>query len=89
VVISINGLAGLKLRLVVPITGWKPAFASVPWLVQIDPSTQSGLTKSSVANPLQTRSLALERFNRKLGVLEAEALEDIVLSLGAIVNHPL
>jgi len=78
----------LKLRLVVPITGWKPMFASVPWLIQLQPSAQNGLTKVSTANPLQTRSIALERFNDQLGVLEAERLEAVILALGVVVQYP-
>ncbi|PSB25234.1 type II toxin-antitoxin system PemK/MazF family toxin [Stenomitos frigidus] len=71
IVISADDLTRLKLRLVIPITGWKPTFASVPWLIQLEPSTHNGLTKVSTANPLQTRSIALERFNVQLGMLEA------------------
>jgi mRNA interferase MazF len=62
VVISADGLIGLRVRLVVPITAWKASFSSIPWLVQITPSPQNGLTKISAANPLQTRSVSLERF---------------------------
>jgi mRNA interferase MazF len=86
VLISADGLAGLKLRLVVPITGWKPAFSDIPWLVQIHPSVQNGLTKVSAANPLQTRSVSVERFSEKVGVLEAETLEEVILALEIIVR---
>ncbi|HEY9747384.1 MAG TPA: type II toxin-antitoxin system PemK/MazF family toxin [Allocoleopsis sp.] len=86
ILISADGLAGLKLRLVVPITGWKPAFANIPWLVQISPSRQNGLNKVSAANSLQTRSVSVERFSHKVGVLEAETLEEVVLALEIIVR---
>ncbi len=49
IVISADGLVGLRLRLVVPLTGWKPAFASYAWLVQINPSQGNGLSKVSAA----------------------------------------
>lgn len=62
IVLSADGLSGLNLRLVVPITGWKAVFASITWIVQLTPSSQNGLTKVSAANPLQTRSVSLERF---------------------------
>ena len=88
IVISANELGGLRFRLVVPISGWKPAFAAIPWLVQLRPSSQNGLSKTSVANPLQTRSVSLERFAGKLGVLGEEGLEQVVLSLGVVVQHP-
>ncbi|MFH7027950.1 MAG: type II toxin-antitoxin system PemK/MazF family toxin [Heteroscytonema crispum UTEX LB 1556] len=58
IVISANGLAGLRLRLVVPITGWKNSFLSFPWVVQIAPSSSNALTKLSPTNALQTRSVS-------------------------------
>jgi len=88
VVISADGLIGLRLRLVVPITTWKPSFSSIPWLVQITPSPENGLTKISAANPLQTRSVSLERFSEQLGVLEETTLDEIVLALGIVVQYP-
>jgi mRNA interferase MazF len=87
-VISRDDLASLRLRLVVPITGWKPFFSSIPWLVRLDPSPQNGLVKPSTANPLQTRSVALERFVDKLGSLDEETLELIVLGLGVVIHYP-
>lgn len=88
VVISADGLRGLRIRLVVPITSWKTAFTNIPWLVQISPTLQNGLTKVSAASPLQTRSVSLERFTDKLGVLEETTLEEIVLALGIVIQYP-
>ena len=88
VVISADGLVGLSLRLVVRVTGGKSAFANIAWLVQITPTPQNGLTKVSAANPLQTRSVSLERFTDKVGVVEETTLEEIVLALGIVVRYP-
>jgi mRNA interferase MazF len=35
VVISADGLQGLRLRLVMSITSWKPSFSRIPWIIQI------------------------------------------------------
>ncbi len=78
----------MRLRLVVPITAWKSAFANIAWLVQITPTPQNGLTKVSAANPLQTRSVSLEGFTDKVGVVEETTLEEIVLALGIVVRYP-
>lgn len=75
VIISADGLEGLKLRLVVPLTGWKASFVRFYWMVQIPPTPPNGLTKLSTANPLQARSVSLERFAERLGVLEDGKLE--------------
>lgn len=86
IVLSADGLSGLNLRLVVPITGWKASFTNIPWIVQLTPSSENGLTKVSAANPLQTRSVSLERFTEKLGVLEEIKLEAVVLALTLIIQ---
>lgn len=88
VVISADGLEGLELRLVVPLTGWKPSLASSPWIVEIIPNPQNGLTKVSGANALQTRAVSLERFYNRLGVMEDSMLEEVVLALGIAVQYP-
>lgn len=86
IVISSDNLPGLALRLVVPITGWKPAFDSIPWLIKLLPNEQNGLTKMSVANPLQIRSVSLSRFSTKLGSITDEQVEAILLALQLITQ---
>ncbi len=88
IVISDDGLEGLKLRLVVPITNWKSSFSSILWIIKINPSTQNGLSKLSAANPLQTRSVSIERFTDKLGALEEKVLEAVILGLSIVVRFP-
>ena len=90
IIISINGLSdgGLKVKLVIPITGWRNDFANIPWLVSIEPSKLNGLQKLSTANPLQTRavSIDLDRFGDKIGELEDEVLEQVVLALALVTG---
>ncbi|NJM47715.1 MAG: type II toxin-antitoxin system PemK/MazF family toxin [Alkalinema sp. RU_4_3] len=86
IVISSDNLPGLALRLVVPITGWKPAFDQIPWLIKLQPTLQNGLTKSSVANPLQTRSVALARLPSKLGTIADEQMDSILMALQLITQ---
>src|SRR6266446_6194454 len=38
VVISENAVGRLRLKIVVPITEWKPRYASYPWFVQLVPT---------------------------------------------------
>ena len=89
-VISINSLSagGLRVKLVVPITGWRNDFINIPWLVPIKPSKFNGLQKLSTDNPLQTRAISIDpdRFGNKLGVLEDEVLEQVVLALAVVTG---
>jgi hypothetical protein len=47
VVISENAVGRLRLKIVVPITEWKPRYASYPWFVHPAPTPTNGLTKDS------------------------------------------
>lgn len=90
IIISINSLSdgGLKVKLVIPTTGWRNDFANIPWLVPIKPSKLNGLQKLSTANPLQTRAVSIDpdRFGDKIGELEDEVLEQVVLALALVTG---
>ncbi len=86
VIISGDSLGVLPLKLVVPLTGWNPRYDNKIWLVHVATSTKNGLIKTSVADVLQTRSVTLERFVQKLGVLESATLERIAKVLTVLVE---
>jgi mRNA interferase MazF len=86
VVISSNRIGRLPLKLVAPITGWKPVFATNIWHVQLVPTAQNGLTKESAADALQIRSVSLDRFIRRLGRVTENQVVEIVQALAAIVE---
>jgi mRNA interferase MazF len=73
VVLSLPGIGILPLRLIVPITDWKPNYEVRKWFVRLEPSQRNGLRKTSAADAFQTRSVSLERFGNKLGhILDIE-----------------
>jgi len=45
VVISEDAVGRLRLKIVVPITEWKPRYANYPWFVKLAPTPTNGLTK--------------------------------------------
>lgn len=73
-VVNSDAVGILKLRTVVPITGWQDKFTNVVWMTKIEASRENGLTKTSSADAFQVRSLSISRFCRKLGVVEDELL---------------
>ena len=81
VVISRAERGLLPLRLVVPITDWKAAYQNFEWFGKLIPSPDNGLTKVSGADCFQCRSVSLERFLRKIGIVEGMQLEDFVLRI--------
>ena len=43
-VVSLDAIGRLPLRLVVPLTDWKPQYAGYPWFVAIPADTGNGLS---------------------------------------------
>jgi mRNA interferase MazF len=87
VIVSVDGIGNHPLRMVVPITQWQPEFASWPWMVQLLPSWDNGLEKTSAANAFQTKSLSTERFKDKIGQVTPQELVDIVAAVVLVVGH--
>lgn len=88
VVISADSVGVLAVKLVAPITGWSPRYEGKVWLVSVKKSEQNGLGKDSAIDVLQTRSVALERFTKKVGTLEAPLLEQVKAAMLLVIDYP-
>lgn len=86
IVISSDAVGKLRLKIIVPITDWKSAFAENIWHVPLRPSPTNGLTKDSAADALQTRSVSFERFTRKRGRVTQVEIEEVIQALAAVVE---
>lgn len=86
VVVSHNEAGKLNLRIIVPITGWKPHYKSVPWMTYIDASSSNGLSKESSADAFQTKSVSVDRFTQKLGDITPEQLSKIHTAIVKTLN---
>lgn len=86
VVISSDALGKLPLKLVAPVTGWKEAFRDNLWHVHILPSKENGLTKESVVDVLQVRSVDTSRFMQRLGFIRDVQLQEVLEALAAVVE---
>jgi mRNA interferase MazF len=87
VVLNSNQTGRLRLRFIVPITGWHDRFARWPWIVRIQPSSSNGLSKTSAADTFQARGLSLERFRARVGVLPAETVAEIAAAIALVVEY--
>ncbi len=87
IVVSIDITSGLDLSLAVPLTSWKDRFSSYPFIVPIEVDSQNGLTKKSAANSLQVKSLSINRFVEKIGVIKMAQLNEIVDGIALIIDH--
>jgi mRNA interferase MazF len=87
VVISSDAAGRLPIKLVAPITGWDARYSGSFWLVKVNPSVGTGLSKTSAVDLLQSRGVDVSRFKKKLGRLDAAIMEEIAIAMAALVEH--
>lgn len=61
VIVNNDEIGTLRLKIIVPITGWNDAFAGVVWMVRLEPNPENGLSKVSAADTFQVRSISQQR----------------------------
>jgi mRNA interferase MazF len=88
IVISVPAIGRLPLRIVVPLTDWKPRYAIASWLVSVPVTATNGLTKDSGADAFQVKSLSENRFVRRLGDTTSQQLQDIVAAVALCIGVP-
>ena len=87
-VISVDTIGRLPLRMIVPITDWKPQYANYPWFVELPASPSNGLAKDSGADAFQTKSISLSRFMSLLGTVTAAQLDEVASAIALCVGAP-
>lgn len=88
VVLSLDQLARLPLRVVVPLTEWKPQYIQYSWFVRIPVSPANGLGKESGADAFQVKSVSETRFSRLLGAASPNELDAIATAVAFVVGKP-
>ena len=86
IVVNDDAYGKLPLKIIAPITDWKDWYGSVPWMVRLLPNGNNGLTKESAADCFQVRSLAEERFIRKMGQTDEVTLQKIRTALSLVLS---
>jgi mRNA interferase MazF len=89
IVISSNAIGKLSIKLVAPLTDWKPYFDRNLWHLKITPDSTNGLSKTSAMDALQLRGMDTQRFIRKLGHLPAETMTELTLTIAAVIEADL
>jgi mRNA interferase MazF len=84
-VVGVDSVGRLPLKIVVPITDWKPAFANFAWFVHLPATPDNGLSKDPGADTFQVKSVSEARF---LGELTAGQVDDIAAAVAACVGAP-
>lgn len=86
VVISIDAVGRLPLRIVVPVTAWASDYANSPWMIHLRPTVGNGLAKESAADAFQVKSVSLRRFDRRLGRVTPDQLDNIAQAVALCVG---
>lgn len=87
-VVSVDSIGRLPLRMVVPLTDWKPQYANFPWFVAIPADSDNGLSKDSGADAFQTKSVSLTRFVRHLGAVTPAQIDAVASAIALCVGAP-
>ena len=88
VVIGVESIGRLPLQLVVPITDWKPVYATYPWFIELTPNSTNGLSKPSGADAFQMKSVSETRFVRRLGRITDKQITEIAEAIALCVGAP-
>jgi mRNA interferase MazF len=84
VIVNHDSMGALQLKVVVPITD---AVRSIcDWHVPLNPSRKNGISKKSVADCFQVKSISKERFVRHLGSLSTKEMEEVKLGLIKVLD---
>jgi mRNA interferase MazF len=86
IIVNNDAMGVLRLKIVVPITGWNNAFVDVPWLVRIEPDVDNGLSKTSVADTFQVRSISQQRLIKPIGSLSVATMAEISQALATVLS---
>src|SRR5207244_847646 len=86
--VSLDAIGRLPLRIVAPITDWKPHYSSCPWMVALPADSHNHLSKDSGADVFQTKSLSLDRFGRRLGTVTPEQMDAVASATALCVGAP-
>ncbi len=86
VIVNDDAVGILPLKIIVPITDWKEHYKGAPWMVKLGLDGQNGLSKDSVADTFQIRSISHQRFSDKIGVLSNDKMKEMEVALAAVLK---
>jgi mRNA interferase MazF len=87
-VVNVPEYGRLPLRIVVPLTDWKPEYSVLPWFVPVFSSPLNSLAKDSGADAFQVKSVACGRFLMRLGRLTDAELDSIIAAVILCIGLP-
>lgn len=84
VIMNHDSMGALQLKVVVPIADGVRSIRD--WHVPLNPSKENGLSKESVADCFQVKSISKERFVNRLGALSTREMDEVKLGLVKVLD---
>lgn len=78
VIVSSNEIGILPLKVIAPITDYKSHYDSVPWMVELTPNSINNLSKKSVVDLFQLRSVSQNRLIKNTGKVGKDEFQRIL-----------
>lgn len=86
VIVNDDSIGILPLKVIIPITDWKPQYGAAAWMVKLEPDIVNNLSKSSAADCFQVRSVSKLRLLRKIGDVSSVKLTEIEIALKSVLK---
>ena len=75
IILNNDTIGRLPLKIIAPLTDFKERYKKVPWMVITKPTSKNGLSKISVIDVFQVRSVSQTRLVKKIGIVDDNILE--------------
>ncbi len=86
IILNDDSIGILPLKVIIPVTDWKPHYGAALWMVKLEPDGVNNLSKISAADCFQLRSVSNLRFIRKIGEVKAIKMKEIEIALKAVLK---
>ncbi|MEN6571621.1 MAG: type II toxin-antitoxin system PemK/MazF family toxin [Anaerolineaceae bacterium] len=86
VLLSSDSLGILPLRVVIPLVPWSDTYLTVPWMVRVPPTLNSGLDSVMAADALQVRSVQTQHLLHRVGELPRTLVDQISRAVNEILE---
>lgn len=84
IIVNNDAIGKLELKVVIPVTDGLRTIKQ--WHVELIPSKQNGLDKTSIADCFQIKSISKMRFIKKRGALNEQEMDEIKLTLMKVLD---
>jgi mRNA interferase MazF len=84
IIVNHDSMGALQLKVVVPVTDASRSIHE--WHVVLNPTKENGITKKSIADCFQVKSISKDRFVKRMGVLSSTEMDKIKLGLIKVLD---